>query len=232
MPYSRASSPRSRGATIANRIATATCDRLKVAGEHVERRQPAGARCARDAITMSSVARSRLIADGELAGRAPAREPEQAGDLVGERRPHRVRLADPPAVPRLGDRDRGARADQLQAQIDRLRDLRGGRGRRDRDRIEPHQRRVGELLDDLDRRRARRSALGDLGDHLDRDRVALDRRSAPPRRPARPVRARRAATSSPARGAAARPARRGARARGRRGWRARATAGRRRPRAR
>ena len=38
----------------------------------------------------------------------------QAADLVGERRAQRIGLADPAAVPGLGDRDRGARTDELQ----------------------------------------------------------------------------------------------------------------------
>ena len=78
---------------------------------------------------MSSVARWRLTADDELVRRAAGDEPQQAMNLVEERRLLDIGFRDPTGIPRLGDRDVDARADELDAQIDRLRDLAGRRVR-------------------------------------------------------------------------------------------------------
>ena len=116
---------------------------LEVAREHVERRQPPTAA----AFGGDHHLLGRTLATDrgrELVRRAPGDESQQAADLVGERRLRGIRLADPAAVPRLGDRDVGARADELEPQIDRLADLARGGVRRDRDRIEADERRIGE----------------------------------------------------------------------------------------
>ena len=118
---------------------------VEVAREHVERREPAAAR-ARGAVEPLLATAVAAHGGGEGLGRAPGDQPQQAADLVGERRPREVRLADPAAVPRVGDRDMHARADELEAEVERQRDLVGGGGRRDRDGIEPDERRVGQRL--------------------------------------------------------------------------------------
>ena len=143
---------------------------LEVASEHVEWRQPSAA----TALGGEHHLLGRTLAiDGsrELVRRAPRDEPEQAADLVGERWLDEIGLADAAAVPCLGDRHVDARADELQPQIDRLADLGGGRVRRDGDRIEPHERRVGEMIGRLDDR----FGHGDLGDRFARDRDGFRR---------------------------------------------------------
>ena len=148
---------------------------VKVAREHLERCQPtiATALCGADHLFGRT---QPCHASGQLVRGAAAGQPEEARDLICKRRSRRIGPADPSAVPAFGDPDVDPRADQLDAKIDRLRDLGGGRGRCHRDRVEPNERRVRQRLvfqSRLNNRRRHFARRGGVGDHLDRRRMTL-----------------------------------------------------------